>query len=390
MRRLLLSSIPILYSQTVFLEPPSYQEKIRGVYENKIRQNAAPEKVFETFASVKEGKRFFMTPTDLFKAITPFNYSPASSYNFLEKQESLIIRAFDANKDGRISFAEYFFFIVLLSTPNKYFRDFIKKSGNRIDRKGFTEMMLEAKKSSPQGKRLVNTKSIDPRSTNITDSNFQESCDIIFEEIFKNKEKVTWDDFRSLKDLISEELLTYEFYQFQVEDESITAEDFGKSIIAYMSTFLSEMYLSRLEKIKPTGRVTLKEYLAFMFVMQEAHVIHQKLLLEHMEHGNIETNNIRKVLNQVCSNSPYCSKKNLQISDLQIEVFINLLDLDSSGTLEPEELLHLVSNRGSQGTGQASAPNFEEVVTEFKKFLNVLLKFVGITPVFKPKAEKHN
>ena len=134
MRRLIYASIPLITSSSILLEPPSYQERIRGVYENKIRQNASPEKVFETFASVKEGRKFYMSPSDLFKAITPFNYSPTSTYDFFKDRESFIISIVDANKDGRISFPEYFFFIVLLSTTKVQFEKMFRKRGSVIAR----------------------------------------------------------------------------------------------------------------------------------------------------------------------------------------------------------------------------------------------------------------
>lgn len=388
MRRLLLASLPLAFSQTLILEPPSYQEKIRGVYENKIRQNAAPEKVFETFASVKEGKRFFMTPNDFFHAIIPFNYSHAIEKLAFNPSESLIIRAIDANKDGRISFPEYFFFIVLLSTSNNYFKDLIKKREGKLDCNQFIEVLLEAKKNSPQGKKIVGSNKLDPRSTTISEEDFKESCLNLFDELFKHNKEITWHDFRDMKDLISEELLKYEFYRFASEDDTISIEDFGKSIVAYMPTSMIEMYLSRLESLGIQGKVTLQEYLAFMFVMQESNLIHQKLLLEHMEHGELERSHITKVLVDICKNSRFCHKNALKITDVQIEMFFRLLDLDDSNSLDPEEIFNLVSSRGTQGTSQSMNPDFSEVVNEFKKFMNAFLKFSGITPVFKVKEEK--
>lgn len=55
---------------------PSTRDKIRGEYENKIKRSSPPEKIFETFASFKnkDGK-LYMTHSDLFKALCPFNYT---------------------------------------------------------------------------------------------------------------------------------------------------------------------------------------------------------------------------------------------------------------------------------------------------------------------------
>ena len=54
---------------------PSTKERIRGEYENKIRRHSPPEKIFETFATIKEEDDIYMSQSDLFKAICPYNYA---------------------------------------------------------------------------------------------------------------------------------------------------------------------------------------------------------------------------------------------------------------------------------------------------------------------------
>lgn len=383
MRRLLLAAIPLISAPQVFLEPPSYQERIRGVYENKIRQNASPEKVFETFASVKDGRKFFMSPHDLFKAITPFNYSPTSTYDFFKDRESFIISIVDANKDGRISFPEYFFFVVLLSTSASQFEKMFRKRGGSLGVAEFTEIMIEAKKNSAQGKRLVSSHGLEPRSTFITDEDFKESCENLFAEMFKENLKMNFEQFSEIRQKISEELLIYEFYKFPVEDQTITIEDFCKSIIAYIPASLTDMYLKRLFSLEFSGRVTLKQYFGFMFVIQETHTLHQELLAEHNRHGALGKTRLMKVLKDVLQKVPNSEEKKFEISELQVEAFLQLLDLDESGTLTPDEIMYLVSSKGSQATFHEANPNLEEVVYEFKRFINALMKFSGVGPVFK-------
>jgi Ca2+-binding EF-hand superfamily protein len=383
MRRLLLVSIPLLSSAPLLLEPPSYQERIRGTYENKIRQNASPEKVFETFASMKENRKFFMSPQDLFKAITPFNYSPTSAYDFFKDRESFIISIVDANKDGKISFPEYFFFIVLLSTTKVQFEKMFRKRGGRLGVNGFTEIMLEAKRISPQGKRLVSSNGLEPRSTFITDQDFEESCKNLLSEIFGEGAEMDFQTFLDIRQRISQELFTYEFYRFPVEEESISAEDFAKSIIAYIPASLTDMYLKRLSAINPTGRISLKEYLGFMFVFQETHLLHQELIHEHHRSGALGKTKLTNVLRKVLQEVPNSQEKGFCIGDEQVEVFLKLLDLDESGTLEPNEIMYLVSSKGSQTSFHESNPNLDEVVHDFKRFVNSLMKFAGVGPVFK-------
>ncbi len=54
----------------------STQDKVRGTYENRIRFFASPEKMYETFASMKKEGRLFLSYGDFLRAVTPFNYSP--------------------------------------------------------------------------------------------------------------------------------------------------------------------------------------------------------------------------------------------------------------------------------------------------------------------------
>lgn len=53
-------------------------EKMRGLYENKIRFFCGPEKIFEIFAGERDAEsKLQMSYKEFFKAVTPFNYSPS-------------------------------------------------------------------------------------------------------------------------------------------------------------------------------------------------------------------------------------------------------------------------------------------------------------------------
>lgn len=54
---------------------PSTKDRIRGEYENKIRMFSTPEKIFEIFATIKKDDGLYMSYSDLFRAICPFNYT---------------------------------------------------------------------------------------------------------------------------------------------------------------------------------------------------------------------------------------------------------------------------------------------------------------------------
>jgi len=99
------------------------QDRIRGAYENKIRFFSPPEKIFETFASVKledQDNALVMSYSDFFRALTPYNYSEIKDTKEYFKQFTPhIMHIADVNKDGVISFPEFFFFITILQLPQK-------------------------------------------------------------------------------------------------------------------------------------------------------------------------------------------------------------------------------------------------------------------------------
>ncbi len=107
------------YSHLNQCEEPSRSDKIRGNYENKIRFFSPPEKIYETFASIKtEDGKLVMSYSDFFRALTPYNYTEIKdNKKYFEKFQPDILRVADSNNDGVVSFPEFFFFITIPQMP---------------------------------------------------------------------------------------------------------------------------------------------------------------------------------------------------------------------------------------------------------------------------------
>ncbi len=124
-----------------------------------------------------------------------------------------------------------------------------------------------------------------------------------------------------------------------------------------------------------------------MFVVQETHLLHQELIHEHHRSGALGKTKLTHVLRKVLKEIPNSEEKGFLIGENTVEVFLKLLDLDESGTLEPNEIMYLVSSKGSQTGFHEANPNLDEVIHDFKRFVNSLMKFAGVGPVFKIVAE---
>lgn len=59
-----------------------------------------------------------MSYSDFFKALTPYNYTEVKdTKKYFEKFNPDALKAADSNKDGVISFTEFFFFVTILQIP---------------------------------------------------------------------------------------------------------------------------------------------------------------------------------------------------------------------------------------------------------------------------------
>jgi len=111
-------------------------EKMRGLYENKIRFFCGPEKIYEIFASNKtEAGKLTMSYKDFYRAVTPFTYcSTSNSDEYFKRFSPKTLAIIDADGSGEIEFTEFFFFILLLQVPvNTMRKQFLQHPNHEMD-----------------------------------------------------------------------------------------------------------------------------------------------------------------------------------------------------------------------------------------------------------------
>lgn len=370
--------LPLLMSSPIGLcEEPSTADRIRGNYENKIRFFAAPEKIFETFANVRNSEGVFMSYKDFFHSLTPYNYDvPAKGKaDYFEKFQPEILSIADANHDQKIDFDEYIFFVTLLQLPESEIMRSIEKINpeeHKVNREQFAPELAKLRKMTALGQKQYN-KSFMPDGRKITTGE-KELTECITEHLFKNKEYITIDDVIELKRKLKQALLHYEFHQFDVDKNgTISAEDFAKSLLSCLSFSQATKYMRRINSLDLKGRVSFDEYVAFHGLIEKADIIKMKIaLFRYLS---------RAMLRELCDDfqkvDPFCQEKGVSISDTQIDTFMKILDEDGNGMLDYEEVVDVLEGKKNIGLGK-EAKFKNDMLEKFDKYYKKFQRLIGL------------
>ncbi|KAL0358350.1 UNVERIFIED_CONTAM: Calcium uptake protein, mitochondrial [Sesamum angustifolium] len=229
-----------------FLFKDAYRRKVFFKYEKRIRTRSPPEKVFEYFASYKmPSGEAYMTAADLMRAVVPV-FPPSEAgvvrggylkgetvTSELHCPPSEFFMLFDTDNDGLISFAEYIFFVTILSIPETSFsvafKMFDLDSDGGIDKEEFKKVMSLMRTQNRQG-----ASHRDGKRTGFRVSASVENGGLL--QYFFGKdgnERLGHNRFvKFLRDL-HDEMLRLEFAHYDFKSQgTISAKDFVLSMVA--------------------------------------------------------------------------------------------------------------------------------------------------------------
>jgi len=183
-----------------FTYPPT-RDRIRGEYENKIRMDCTPEKIFEVFATLKKDGRIYMSRQDLFRAITPFCYSTKKKEKGddddkddkkkdkkdgvdekLTLQEdkrvepefdfskSILADFADSNGDGFISLYEFYILVLILQATDDVTKQaFLELSPvGELNKQQFQDCLTKIMKTGTTSKLTISRFLPDPRKEHLS------------------------------------------------------------------------------------------------------------------------------------------------------------------------------------------------------------------------------
>jgi Ca2+-binding EF-hand superfamily protein len=373
--------IPIALSSTAMAmcDEPTTADRIRGNYENKIRFFANPEKIFETFANVREEKGVFMSYKDFFHSLTPYSFHVPSEEkkDYFEEHTPQIMTLVDVNNDKKIDFNEYIFFITILQlNEGEMIRTFEKvdPENKRMTKDQFEQALTTLRKATALGSKQQNRSMLpDGRKITTVETDLQECNKTLVEHLFADKEFVTIDDFTVLKRSLKEALLHYEFNQFEVDENgTISSEDFAKSLLSCFTFSQAYSYLSRIHSLKLEGRVSFNEYIAFHCLIEKADLIKIKIMTYRL----LSKSMFRELCDDFSQMDAYLKQKGYTISDTQVDVFMQVLDDDQNGMLEYNEVIDVLEGKKNIGLGK-DVEFKNDMIEKFNKYMKKFHKMVG-------------
>ncbi|KAL4506490.1 hypothetical protein ABPG72_000061 [Tetrahymena utriculariae] len=368
---------------------PSTPDLIRGEYENKIRQDSPPEKIFEVFATEKDDEgNIQMSHEDFFKSISPFQYSAKENQEEKEEEEDsnknggkkksddddskkeqkkihseALSQFADIDKDGKISIYEYYMVTAFLQIDQNEYLDYFKqKQKTDLNAQDMQELFSFIKQKAKVKLTMANL--LDSRKFNVNKDTFQKHVDLCIKNLLGDSNSIPATRILKIKEDITKDVYKYLFDQFEANDEGkISGEDFAKSLISFMEHHRCKQYLKRLNNIEFKGYFSFEEFYTFSkFLTDNKERIEQTI----KEKGYTNRKQFKKLMQE------YQISQNVAINIEQVNILIKVLDANNNNRIEADEFKALILNRPAYGSGEDTTLKkpYEKLISQGKIWLN--------------------
>ncbi|XP_015688665.2 calcium uptake protein, mitochondrial-like [Oryza brachyantha] len=340
-----------------FLFGDSYRRRVFFNYEKRIRTRSPPEKIFEYFASVRnpEGE-VYMLPADLMRAVVPV-FPPSESKAVREGRlrgernpgelhcsPSEFFMLFDTNGDGLISFAEYIFFVTLLSIPessfNVAFKMFDLDHNGKIDKEEFKKVMTLMRSYNRQGAAHR-----DGLRFGLKVGQSVENGGLV--EYFFGKDgndHLHYDTFSDFLKQLHDEIVRLEFSHYDVKSsKTISVKDFALSMVASADMNHINKLIDRVDDFDVDPdlkdlRVTFEEFKAFADLRRKLEPFAMAIFSYGKINGLLTKQDLKRAANHVCG---------VDLTDKVVDVIFHVFDANQDGSLSADEFLRALQRRES-------------------------------------------
>nr|GEY59880.1 calcium uptake protein, mitochondrial-like [Tanacetum cinerariifolium] len=295
-----------------------------------------------------------MTPADLMRAVVPvFPPSEASRVregslkgervsSDLRCPPSKFFMLFDTNNDGLISFAEYIFFVTLLSIPESSFsiafKMFDLDNNGEIDKEEFKKVMELMRAQHRQGLQYR-----DRVRSGLKVSTPVEN-DGLFEYFFgkDGKSRLPHEKFVQFLNDLHNEILSLEFSHYDYKSRgTISAKDFALSMVASADMKHINKFLDRVEQLKDEPnlaniRITFEDFKKFSELRTQLRPLSLAIFSFGKVNGLLTKKDFQRAAEQVCG---------ISLSDNVVDMIYYLFDVNRDGRLSSDEFLRVLQRR---------------------------------------------
>ncbi|EEQ98640.1 conserved hypothetical protein [Perkinsus marinus ATCC 50983] len=349
---------------------------VMGNYENRMKYYAAPEKVFEYYATVeaegRSGSRWAMTYSDFMRSIIPFTFQEMY-YEVDPKEHLKALALFDLDGDGFLQFDEFLILSAMVTTKvskaEEIFDRLSAEEGSdkgELSRRGFIDLITVLVKESPRGAKWASAGVLpDPRkvSDNRPLGSIVEGSALVKKLFPTHDGKLTIATLRSLLGEIAEEVLYYEFashgdVQGEGMNSSITAREFAGLVVGLVPPGRMEAVAKRVKGIDWGGM----RRVCFGAVKEFDRCL-DALLMD----GGQEVKKARLSREEFMV---MLQRKGGRVSDTDIgvvvDVLFKVLDENGNGVLDEEEFFGVLRQRSDRWV--QSPPLIMRIMTLFHTF----------------------
>ncbi|AQK44627.1 calcium-binding EF hand family protein [Zea mays] len=371
-----------------FLFADSFRRRVFFNYEKRIRLLSPPEKIFEYFASVRnpEGE-VYMLPGDLMRAVVPV-FPPSESTIVREGRlrgerspgelhcaPSEFFMLLDTNSDGLISFAEYIFFVTLLSIPESHFTAAFKMFD--VDHSGNADKVNLSRTKNPPALyehvqssdlfvdghffRVIDREEFKKvmslmRSFNRQGSTHKDGLRIglkvgqpvenggVVEYFFGSdgNEPLHCVRFSNFLKELHDEIIRLEFSHYDVKSsKTIPAKDFALSMVASADMNHINKLLDRADGLVKEPdlkdiRITFEEFKAFADLRQRLEPLSMAIFAHGKVNGLLTKEDLKRATQHVCG---------VNLTDRVVDIIFHVFDTNQDGNLSSEEFLRALERR---------------------------------------------
>ncbi|KAK9100523.1 hypothetical protein Scep_023953 [Stephania cephalantha] len=295
-----------------------------------------------------------MRPGDLMRAVVPV-FPPSDSDIVREGHlrgerspgdlhcaPSKFFMLFDTNRDGMISFAEYIFFITLLSIPESSFSVAFKMfdidNDGEIDKEEFKKVMELMRTHSRQGAHHRDGLRIGLK----VDASVEDGGLVEYFFGKDGKSRIQHGKFVDFLRDLHYEILRLEFAHYDYKQRgTISATDFALSVVGSADMSHLAKFLDRVDELNNDPRfrdirITLEEFKSFAELRKQLKPLSLAIFSFGKLHGSLSKEDFKRATSHVCG---------IALTENVIDIIFHIFDTNRDGSLSSHEFVRVIERR---------------------------------------------